>query len=331
MKSRSESVSMRDVIRVNAASIDLTSSHAITFGYVNELARVGRLISGRYRLVRPLPEPLAGKASGNLWLSESPWLGATVMVEFLDPAIAEDAGLADAFEWEARAAAAVTSPFVNRVLDYGIEASTPYLVTQLPCGESLAARLARQDLLRPAELERTFREVAHAVEEMHALGLLHRDLRSDRIFLGRPSFRVVGGDAAEREASSLSFGISKLMNDTLELVRTMARRAVTPADVPRYVSPEQVLGTSAPDARSDLWSLAVIAFECMTGELPFVAATMSERLVQICTGEARVPSQLRPVPPGFDAWFARGVQKSPDDRWSSALQMADALSAILGG
>lgn len=329
MKSRSETVSVRDVIRMNAASIDLTSSHAITFGYINELARPGRVISGRHRLLRPVPEPSTGKASGNLWLADSPWLGSHVMVEFLDPAIAEDAGLADTFEWEARAAAAVTSPFVNRVLDFGVEASTPYLVTQLPCGESVAARIARHELASPAELDRMFHEVAHAVEEMHALGLLHRDLRSDRIFLYHPSCRVVG-EPAERDIASLSFGISKLMNDTLELVRTMARRAVTPADVPRYVSPEQVLGTSTPDARSDLWSLAVIAFEFMTGELPFVATTMSERLVQICTGEARVPSQIRPVPAGFDAWFARGVRKAPEDRWSSALQMADALSAALG-
>ena len=215
------------------------------------------------------------------------------------------------------------------MLDFGVEASTPYLVTQLPSGESLAARITRRDLPSRAELDRTFRELALALEEMHALGLLHRDLRTDRIYLHRPSCRAVGCEPSDGEVVSLSFGISKLMNDTLELVRTMARRAVTPADVPRYVSPEQVLGTSAPDARSDLWSLAVIAFECMTGELPFVAATMSERLVQICTGEARVPSQVRAVPAGFDAWFARGVQKSPDDRWSSALQMADALSAVL--
>ena len=327
MKARSESVN--DVIRINAASIDLTSSHAITFGYVNELARAGRLIGGRHRLVRALPEPSTGKATGNLWLADSHWLGTQVAVEFLDPAIAEDAGLADTFEWEARAAAAVSSPFVNRVLDFGVEASTPYLVTQLAAGESLAARIARRDLPTPGELERMFRELAMAIDEMHALGLLHRDLRTDRIFLHRPSCRAVGSEPAEGELVSLSFGISKLMNDTLELVRTMARRAVTPADVPRYVSPEQVLGTTAPDARSDLWSLAVIAFECMTGELPFVAATMSERLVQICTGEARVPSQIAPVPAGFDAWFARGVKKAPDDRWLSALQMADALSAVL--
>jgi serine/threonine-protein kinase len=80
---------------------------------------------------------------------------------------------------------------------------------------------------------------------------------------------------------------------------------------------------------SDLWSLAVIAFECMTGELPFVGATMGERLVQICAGSARVPSEVCKVPRGFDQWFARGVCKAPTARWGSAQEMASALRAIL--
>jgi len=310
------------VIRVNATSIDVTSSNTIAFGYINELARAGRVIAGRHRLQTPLPDIPSGKITGNVWSADSVWLGAEVMVEFLDPAIAEDEGLADTFEWEARAAAAVTSPFVNRVLDYGIESGAPYLVTQLPCGESLAARIAHKRRPSVTELAGMLRELSLALDEMHALGIVHRDLRSDRVFSQQPAR---GG----RAATTLSFGIAKLMNDTLELVRTMARRQITPADTPRYSSPEQVLGTSPLGPRSDIWSLAVIAFEGVTGELPFVGATMGERLVQICTGEARVPSRLCAVPRGFDAWFARGVRKAAEERWGSALEMADALTALV--
>jgi serine/threonine-protein kinase len=306
------------VIRVNATSIDVTSSNTIAFGFINELARAGRVIAGRHRLQNPLPEITSGKVTGNVWRAESVWLGAEVMVEFLDPAIAEDEGLADTFEWEARAASAVTSPHVNRVLDYGIECSIPYLVTQLPCGESLASRVAHKRRPSAAELAGMLRELALALDEMHALGIVHRDLRSERVFSSQP-----------RGTTTLSFGIAKLMNDTLELVRTMARRQITPADSPRYSSPEQVLGTSPLGPRSDIWSLAVIAFEGMTGELPFVGATMGERLVQICTGEARVPSRLCAVPRGFDGWFARGVRKAAEERWGSALEMADALTALV--
>jgi serine/threonine protein kinase len=337
MSSRSES--SRNVIRVNATSIDVTSSTTITFGYVNELARAGRVIGGRYRLHsplfgtsararRPAPRftPECSITPSILWRADSlERLGSPVLIELLDPAIAEDPGLADVFVAEARAAAAVSSPFVSRVLDFGIEGSTPYLVTELGVGETLAARIAARQRPSAGELARIFSELASAVGAMHAVGLLHRDLRGERVHLWRAPMPKSG----ERESVKLAFGISKLMNDTLELARTMARRAVTPAVSPHYASPEQVLGTLPMVPASDLWSLAVIAFECMTGELPFVGATMGERLVQICAGSARVPSEVCKVPRGFDQWFARGVCKAPTARWGSAQEMASALRAIL--
>lgn len=322
---RSENANARNVIRVNATSIDVTSSNRISFGYINELARPGRVLAGRHRLLSPLPDPNTGKLTASAWRAESPGLGFQVLVELLDPAIAEDSTLADMFEWEARMAAAVTSPFTNRVLDFGVEQSTPFLVTDLPLGETLAARLAARRRPAPEELGRMVHELAHALDEMHALGVVHRDLRSERIFLYRAAVESLPG----RDVSALSFGIPKLMNDTLELARTMARRAMTPADCPRYSSPEQVLGTAPLTPQSDLWSLAIIAFECMTGEQPFLGATMGDRLVQICTGEPRVASSIAAVPAGFDAWFARGVDKAPEKRWGSAIEMADALGALL--
>jgi eukaryotic-like serine/threonine-protein kinase len=363
-----------NVIRVNATSIDVSCSNTIAFGYANELARAGRIIGGRHRLKNPLPDPASGGlggypaaggqtsrsagagsftgnhaaangrgrgavTSGRVWSADSLWLGTTVLVELLDPAIAEDPGLADAFEWEVRAAAAVTSPFVNRVLDFGVECNTPYLVTEMPYGDTLAMRIRSGKRPSPLELDRILRELAHALDEMHDLGVIHRELRSERVLLYRPSrlgstraasARKIHDIApAEREVLTLSFGIAKLMNDTLELVRTMARRAVTPADTPQYASPEQVLGTSPVGPRSDLWSLAIIAFECLTGQMPFEGRTTGERLVQICTGEPRVPSALAEVPDGFDEWFTRGVQKAPEDRFGSAREMADAFSALV--
>jgi serine/threonine protein kinase len=384
--------SVRNVIRINATSIDLTGSDNIAFGYVNEIARVGRIIAGRHRLMSPLRDAArqphassrtdafsraasnrsanrtgapsctgfnpgasgesrrgarapstaarsttASSAGGSsIWRAESLWFGSPVMVELLDPAIAEDPGLAQLFVSEARSASAVSSPFVNRVLDFGIEHGTPYLVTELPeaaldgaehgVAETLAQRIASRRRLDTRELLVIFRELALAVDALHALGLLHRDLRSQHVTLCRTD----ANRFPEQPVAKLSFAISKLMNDTLELVRTMARRAVAPAATPLYASPEQVLGTAPVGPQSDLWSLAVIAFECATGELPFAGATIGERLVQICAGSASVPSEVcNGVPPGFDAWFARGVEKVPAKRWSSAREMADALAPIL--
>lgn len=324
-----------NVIRVNATSIDVSSSSTITFGYVSELAHAGRIIAGRYRLRGPLlvtssparkAPPRSGGTPSSLWRADSlERPGTPVLIELLDPAIAEDPGLTDAFAAEARAAAAVSTRFVSRVLDFGIEGSTPYLVTELGVGETLAARIAARKRPSGVELARIFSELAQAVGAMHAVGLLHRDLRGERVHLWRPPT----ANGGEQESVRLELGISKLMNDTLELVRTMARRAITPAAAPHYASPEQVLGTMPLLPASDLWSLAVIVFECVTGDLPFVGATLGERLVHICTGRARVPSDLCRVPRGFDRWFARGVQKAPAARWGSAQEMADALCAIL--
>ncbi len=361
---------VRNVIQINATSIDVTSSNTIAFGYVNELARAGRIIGGRHRLLRPLldrssqpqsssrtespkrrskgtvlgGDVLSGnvspRRSGNstatgalasVWLADSLCHGTPVLVELLDPVIGEDPGLADLFISEARAASAVASPFVNRVLDFGIEHSTPYLVAEAPdagtaggTGETLAERIAGLRRPSPNELLRVFRDVALAVDAMHGLGLLHRDLRSHHVTLCRASTTP-----AAQPVAKLSFAISKLMNDTLELVRTMARRAVAPAATPLYASPEQVLGTATVGPQSDLWSLAVIAFEYATGELPFAGATLGEQLVQLCAGSPRVPSEVCSVPRGFDAWFRRGVQKVPAKRWSSAREMSDALGAVL--
>lgn len=322
---------------VKSTSIDVTSPNAISFGYISELARPGRIIAGRHRLQGPLheasnrkaPAAARGAYGSSLWRADALWGGHPVMVELLDPAIAEDASLADAFAAEARAASAVSSPFVSRLLGFGIEASTPYLISELAgfdfrLGETLASRIAARRLPSFSEFARLFHELSQAVEAMHSRGLLHRDLRSDRVTL----LSTPGPSGEEHESPKLSFGISKLMNDTLDLVRTMARRAVAPAATPQYASPEQVLGTAALGPASDVWSLAVIAFESVTGELPFVGATLGERLVQICAGPARVPSEVARVPRGFDAWFARGVEKAPSDRWKSVSEMASALLAL---
>jgi serine/threonine-protein kinase len=96
-----------------------------------------------------------------------------------------------------------------------------------------------------------------------------------------------------------------------------------------YQSPEQLLGHGPVDARSDLWSLAVIAFEALTGIPAFSGATLGERLVRVCSGEPNVAPADLAVPPGFNAWFEQGVRKRPSERFASARQMSDAFLRLL--
>jgi serine/threonine-protein kinase len=96
------------------------------------------------------------------------------------------------------------------------------------------------------------------------------------------------------------------------------------------MSPEQAQGNKAVDTRSDLWSLGVIVFECLTGKRPFYSDGLGDLVLQICVREIVVPSQVADVPPGFDAWFSRAVARDPDLRFQSAREMTDSLREALG-
>jgi hypothetical protein len=95
------------------------------------------------------------------------------------------------------------------------------------------------------------------------------------------------------------------------------------------MSPEQVRGSIAVDHRTDLWALAIIACECLTGRYPFAGTTIGDLAVQICTEQPRAPSALGPVPAGFDQWFFKGTAKKPGRRFASVEEMAGALDKIL--
>jgi serine/threonine-protein kinase len=96
------------------------------------------------------------------------------------------------------------------------------------------------------------------------------------------------------------------------------------------MSPEQAQGNKTVDHRSDLWSLGVIAFECLTGKRPFYSDGLGDLVLQICIRDIPVPSEIASVPLGFDAWFARAVARDPDARFQSARELTDALREVLG-
>lgn len=289
----------------------------ISVHYVDDLVRRGRIIDSGYRLEEPLgDEPLA-----NVWrastISHAP---ARVAIRFLDAAIADDPDMLEAFFGEAQAAGAVQSEHVAQILDCGVDSGTPYVAMELVVGEPLEAYLETHHTLTLAQVDGLFSGLALALAAAHDVGVLHRDLRPANVFLVNDPPGI---------SAKLAFGISKLARDTLQLVRKMQSCRTSRVETLAYMSPEQILGKGALDARSDLWSLAVMACECVTGQLPFYGTTLGEQLVQICTAPPVLPSALGPAPAGFDEWFARGVQKAPEERFPSLGAMAYSLHAIL--
>jgi serine/threonine-protein kinase len=192
---------------------------------------------------------------------------------------------------------------------------------ELLVGEALDQRLAARGALGGPELDKIFTEVARAVGNAHELGVVHRDIKPANIFLAR--------EGGHEVTKVLDFGIAKLTTEQLGGPAGAGTHTGIILGTPRYMSPEQARGTRDVDHRSDLWSLAVLAFECLTGRQPFESTTLGGLVVEICTAAPRVPSSVARVPTGFDAWFARGVSKAPEARFQSALEMAEELHALL--
>ncbi len=274
------------------------------------------VLAGRYRLERQL-----GKGGmGSVWLAEHLALRSWVAVKLMDPAIAATPEGAERFRREAQAAASLRSAHVVQVLDYGLHETTPFLVMELLQGESLAGCLERERRLTPERTLAIITQVARALGRAHAAGIVHRDLKPDNVFLVREDDQEL--------VKILDFGIAKTPQSQFGGMET--RTGVT-MGTPYYMSPEQVEGKRAVDFRTDLWAMAVITCECMTGIRPFDGSTFGELLLNICARPIAPPSsqglQLR----GFDEWFAKATSRDSEQRFASAQDLANALRDVVTG
>ncbi|HEY1537312.1 MAG TPA: serine/threonine-protein kinase [Polyangiaceae bacterium] len=274
------------------------------------------ILAGRYRLDRQL-----GKGGmGSVWLAEHLTLNSWVAVKLMDPSIAATTEGAERFKREAQAAASLRSAHVVQVLDYGVHENTPFLVMELLQGQSLAECLEREQRLTPERTLSIITQVARAIGRAHAAGIVHRDLKPDNIFL-------ISEDGQEL-AKVLDFGIAKTTGPRFGGMET--RTGVT-MGTPYYMSPEQVEGKKALDHRADLWSLAVITCECLSGLRPFDGETYGELLLNICARPIATPSSLGLRLPGFDEWFAKGANRELERRFNSAQELASALGDVVAG
>jgi hypothetical protein len=299
---------MKPVMNVTSATVKTA---------VRGVPHPGQLIADRYKLDRPLERG----AMGSVWRAEQVRLRAPVAVKFLDPSLIGDKEMHDRFIQEARSAAAVRSAHVVQVFDYGTENGVPYIAMELLDGENLDARLGARGTLSPAELAKLFTELARGIGQAHAIGVIHRDLKPGNIFIAREG---------EHEVTKIvDFGIAKVKASALRLTQGIGTQLGTLLGTPQYMSPEQVRGSGSIDHRTDLWALAVIACECLTGRCPFSGATIGDLTVQICTEKPPAPSSLGPVPPGFDQWFFKATHKKPTKRFQTVEEMTDRLQAVL--
>ncbi len=277
----------------------------------------GDIIANRFRLIRELGHG----AMGSVWLADHLTLEVPCAVKFIVAESVGDPRYRAQFHLEARALAQVQSHHVIRVFDHDFCDHGPYIAMELLVGEHLLARLERVGRLDARTTYRIVSQVARGLSKVHEAGILHRDLKPENVFLARDP----DGDDDDEVVKLYDFGLAGLTAFSLresigDLIGT-----------PEYMSPEQAGGVCEIDYRSDLWSLAVIAYRCVTGRLPFEGATLVELLSQITSGPIPVPSDVAPdVSPDFDWWWARAASRNIDGRFQSALQLATALREALG-
>jgi tRNA A-37 threonylcarbamoyl transferase component Bud32 len=281
-----------------------------------------RVLVGRYRLERR-----RGRGGmGAVYEATDSSLERRVAVKVMRDDLVGSASAAERFRREARAAASFTHPNVVTVYDFGVEAQTrAFLVMELLQGATLREELSKHRRLDTVRTLRILRSVCAAVEAAHRRQLIHRDLKPENIFLTRdPS-----SPGADETAKVLDFGIAKFATGPDQSAETRTLGADTGPGVllgtPAYMSPEQLLGESV-GPHWDLWSLGVVAYEMLTGALPFGTTLAPDwrRNVLNCN-YTPVEHHVPGAKPRLDEFFAVSLASSRDRRPASAQEFVSGL------
>jgi len=235
-------------------------------------------------------------------------LDRDVAIKVLPEFFAEDETYQERFHQEARSVARLNHPNILTVFDFGQEMGVTYLVLELVQGGTLAERLGR-----PMELEeviRILRPIASALDYAHSQGVLHRDLKPSNILIHRDGTPVLA-----------DFGLAKMIDSGRRLTASGLVLGT-----PEYMSPEQSTGEEI-GPPSDRYALAVVAYEMLTGSIPFEGQGVIELLYAHVHLDPARPSALRPeLNETVDAVIMRGLAKEPRSRWGSCEAFVTALA-----
>ena len=262
------------------------------------------LLGERYRLVRMI----GSGGMGTVWEAEDETLGRPVAVKVLSESLAAGERAVRRFEREAKAAARLSGPYIAAVYDFGRSEGRPYIVMELVRGETLADRLAREGPLPAQEASRIATQVAEALEEAHAAGIVHRDVKPGNVML-TPS-----GDVRV-----MDFGIA---------AAAWAERVTTSGLVlgtPSYLAPEQAKSEKTTPA-SDVYALGAMLYEMVAGRPPFVAETpVAVALAHIREDPLPLDQVAEGVPPNLASASMAALAKDPTERPPSAAAFASML------
>jgi serine/threonine protein kinase len=273
---------------------------------------------GHYKIL----DRIGAGGMGEVYRARDTRLGRTVAIKVVVAEVAADPDRRARFVDDARAAAALSHPNIAALYEIGEDQDRLFLVFEYVPGETLTKTIAGRPL-NPRRAIDLAVQIADALADAHAGGIVHRDIKSDNIIV-----------TPKGNAKVLDFGLALWTAGGAEREQAARAATVTPTApeamlaTVAYLSPEQALGEPV-DHRTDIFSLGIVMFEMLTGTLPFAAATSTALALQVVQASAPVPSAVnRSLPAELDPIVGKAMAKSVADRYESAATLAAELRSV---
>jgi serine/threonine-protein kinase len=271
---------------------------------------VTSLLGGKYRIL----DRLGGGGLGDVYRAEQTATGRPAAIKILRADLASETALIQRFFQEAQAVNKIRHPNIVDLLDAGTSEGVAFLAMECLSGEASSAALARLGRLSFQAVAAIGIEVLEALDAAHRAGVVHRDLKPDNVFLHRPMADV------PVVVKVLDFGADRLYGSTSSTLRLPLSLGTTD-----YVSPEQALGEPV-DGRTDIFSLAIVMFELLTGQRPFRAATAVATAYRVAHAAPPTFAEVGlPAHPMLESIIGKALSKRPADRYPTAADFAREL------
>ncbi|MDQ8154651.1 MAG: serine/threonine-protein kinase [Gemmatimonadota bacterium] len=276
---------------------------------------MGSVVADRYHILKKLGEG----GMGQVYLAEHVKMGRKSALKVMNPGMNQDADAIARFNREASNASRLNHPNICAIYDFG---ETPdgliYLAMEFIEGMSLTALVEKSGALPPARAASIIHQSADALQVAHDAGIVHRDLKPDNIMIAK---NRDGTDLAK----VVDFGIAKAHSSDAQKVTKTGMVVGTP----EYMSPEQLSGDKL-DGRSDIYSLALVAFNCLTGKLPFPGESAQEAMIARLIEQPKTLAEMRPDvawPADVQAVMDKALARDATERYQSAAQFGRELWA----
>jgi serine/threonine protein kinase len=275
-----------------------------------------QILDARYQVLKKLGEG----GMSYVYLAKEISSEATVAIKVLSPRLASDKSSVERLRREAGLAMRLEHPNVCRILRLGeSEDGLIYLVMPFLKGELLSDREVRGGPMDLAVGITLLQEMCAGLHHAHELQIIHRDLKPENVML------VPDEGNGVDHAVVMDFGLAKERRADPAIAKLTATGIIL--GTPEFMSPEQIRGKPL-DARSDIYALGIVAFEMFTGKLPFQGRNAQEMMIARLRGQPTPIRQLRAdTPPAVEKALTKALQTNPDDRYTTAIEFADALTA----